>query len=54
MEMYRIQSDSNRQIADNMLNYMKEIRANRLQESQQAMDMLRLSTEMKELNYRME
>lgn len=54
LEMYRIQTAANQQTASNMLNYLQEIRQNRLQESQQAMEMLRLSSEMKEANYRME
>jgi hypothetical protein len=54
LEMYRIQQQANQQTASNMLNYLQELRQNRLQESQQAMQMLRLSTEMKETNYQME
>lgn len=54
LEMYRIQTESNQQTANNMLGYLQELRKNRYQESQQAMEMLKLSSEMKEINYRLE
>lgn len=54
LEMYQIQTASNQQTANNMLNYLGQIRQNRMEESRQAMEMLRLSSEMKEMNYQME
>lgn len=54
IDMYRTQAAAAQESANNMLSYMQEIRLNRLQESKQAMDMLRMTTELKEVNYKME
>ena len=54
LEQTRMQMENSRANNAAVLDYMKQVRQDRLLESQQAMEMLKLGTEMREVNYRMD